>query len=487
MDQNQNNNQAGGVAPQQPVQPVQQPQMAQQAVQQQQSVQSQQPYIPQQPMNAAGNAPSPKKSKKILGFLAGGLVLLGLLAFVVATMFGKTDAQSDLNTAMQKMIQLEDSSIDITFKDQGSELVIKVQSDSNSNNVKISLGEGLDDLLGLGPNLGVEMILSEDSAYVKTSGAESLVAQLVAFGGSSSDLEELGLEDYDGNIDGVWYRIDEEVVMNMFGSILDEDDLKELEEVTEQAASEQLELARLAEIYQQHPIFVVGEKLETEDIRGYKSDKYDIEIAPEDVFNSFTNAVSEQGLDDEGIVGGLYSDLEDMLKETDRSFVWLAGEDLIRLQLGDGSSDIIMDFEYSGDIDLSTPTDSVDFDKSFLGGFFTSIVSDTFLGVQERAEDTERKVDINSIYTQLEVYYTDNGAYPTAEQLDDTAWIQANLPAADPEAFIAPGNDVYTYDPESCSSDGCERFTLSADLEEDGQGLSDRDGITEDYSKESLN
>ena len=38
--------------------------------------------------------------------------------------------------------------------------------------------------------------------------------------------------------------------------------------------------------------------------------------------------------------------------------------------------------------------------------------SETFNDVQLRARDTERRTDINSLATQLEVYYNENGYYP---------------------------------------------------------------------------
>ncbi len=53
-------------------------------------------------------------------------------------------------------------------------------------------------------------------------------------------------------------------------------------------------------------------------------------------------------------------------------------------------------------------------------------------GVQKRARDTERQTDINSIATQLEVYYNNYGGYPVLKgQLDNDTWVAANLTGID--------------------------------------------------------
>ena len=41
-------------------------------------------------------------------------------------------------------------------------------------------------------------------------------------------------------------------------------------------------------------------------------------------------------------------------------------------------------------------------------GILAGLVLNSFGNIQERARDTERQNDINSIHTALELYYTDN-------------------------------------------------------------------------------
>jgi prepilin-type N-terminal cleavage/methylation domain-containing protein len=77
-------------------------------------------------------------------------------------------------------------------------------------------------------------------------------------------------------------------------------------------------------------------------------------------------------------------------------------------------------------------------------GILAALVLNTFSGVQRRARDTERVTDINSLATQLEVYYNDNGNYPTLANLQDatptTGWVDVNLPGIDANAMIAPND-----------------------------------------------
>ena len=72
-------------------------------------------------------------------------------------------------------------------------------------------------------------------------------------------------------------------------------------------------------------------------------------------------------------------------------------------------------------------------------GILAALVLNAFGNIQERARDTERRSDINSIHTQLEVFYTDNTAYPC--DFND-------LPNLSDEAKVAPNSgsgETYNY------------------------------------------
>jgi prepilin-type N-terminal cleavage/methylation domain-containing protein len=138
-------------------------------------------------------------------------------------------------------------------------------------------------------------------------------------------------------------------------------------------------------------------------------------------------------------------------------------------------------------------------------GILAALVLNTFQGVQERARDTERRTDINSVATQLEAYYADFGHYPsgstttdtcgennsgvytgdcgldvlTTRGLDSDALSQPDSTAISVVATTpTPASGNYYYEPSSCTSERCGAFTLYADLEQSGEA---------DYTKDSLN
>lgn len=122
-------------------------------------------------------------------------------------------------------------------------------------------------------------------------------------------------------------------------------------------------------------------------------------------------------------------------------------------------------------------------------GILAALVLNSFQGVQARARDTERRTDINAVATQLEVYYNDNGGYPSASDLAVTgsAWATANLKGLDLEALKDPkgnllnasgGSYTYTPLPASCATNACTSFTFEADLEK---------STPDPYQKKSLN
>jgi prepilin-type N-terminal cleavage/methylation domain-containing protein len=71
-------------------------------------------------------------------------------------------------------------------------------------------------------------------------------------------------------------------------------------------------------------------------------------------------------------------------------------------------------------------------------GILAALVLNSFRGVQERARDTKRRTDVNAQASQLEVYYTDNGHYPTISQIQSDPFITGNFKGADLNAWRAP-------------------------------------------------
>ena len=125
-------------------------------------------------------------------------------------------------------------------------------------------------------------------------------------------------------------------------------------------------------------------------------------------------------------------------------------------------------------------------------GILAALVLNTFQGVQARARDTERQTDINALHTQYEVYYNDEGHYPTYA----VAAVATNFPGLDAEALNDPNQNAlqngavpaansddhqyyYQAAPAGCDNTAtdCTSYTLGVVLEDSG----------DQYVKNSLN
>ena len=112
--------------------------------------------------------------------------------------------------------------------------------------------------------------------------------------------------------------------------------------------------------------------------------------------------------------------------------------------------------------------------KALYGEDYEQIIEDELnneiSSYEETGQDFERKTDINALHTQYEVYFNDNGFYPTEKEAVDTS----NFPGLDIEALIDPDGQAlnqdggdYTYTPSDCNDEGCESYVLTAQLESD--------------------
>jgi hypothetical protein len=107
-------------------------------------------------------------------------------------------------------------------------------------------------------------------------------------------------------------------------------------------------------------------------------------------------------------------------------------------------------------------------------------LSDLLGDAQGSAKDTERKTDINALVSQMEVYYTDSGSYPSLAEVNNAAWRAANMKGSDPAALkdpdgstsqlaAKPAAHVYSYQPSPAGCDNakvkCTDYTLTAILD----------------------
>ncbi len=133
-------------------------------------------------------------------------------------------------------------------------------------------------------------------------------------------------------------------------------------------------------------------------------------------------------------------------------------------------------------------------------GILAAIVLTTVGGAQRKARNADRQADINSLRTQLEVYETENGTYPTLTNINDGEWRSNNGmggleedalrdPNGDTSALVAaPAVGAYSYEvtPADCDASAespCTGYTLTAVYEGEVDGAT---AGTDDLAGRSL-
>lgn len=106
-----------------------------------------------------------------------------------------------------------------------------------------------------------------------------------------------------------------------------------------------------------------------------------------------------------------------------------------------------------------------------------------YKGVEARNHNNERMTAVNALQKHLEAFYQDNNYYPSLRDMNDTAWLNANLKSLDLSLLKDPtGNTLslsrepvanqYAYNPttengQPCEEDDsqCAAYELTATLE----------------------
>jgi prepilin-type N-terminal cleavage/methylation domain-containing protein len=127
-------------------------------------------------------------------------------------------------------------------------------------------------------------------------------------------------------------------------------------------------------------------------------------------------------------------------------------------------------------------------------GILALLVITTYSGIQQKARNSKRQTDIQSIQTQMEAFFSQNGYYPSLADMHGTAdtgttaqtWLKDNMKSLDKNALTDPSNPtnsdqlastpaakVYAYavtqsdGTTSCETDHttCAKYTLTATYE----------------------
>ncbi|MEK7594375.1 MAG: type II secretion system protein [Patescibacteria group bacterium] len=133
-------------------------------------------------------------------------------------------------------------------------------------------------------------------------------------------------------------------------------------------------------------------------------------------------------------------------------------------------------------------------------GILALLVITTYSGIQAKARNSKRQTDVQSIQTQLEAWFSQNGYYPsltdmttgTATSPFTATWVATNMKSLDQTALTDPSNPTsskalvaaavaksYSYDVKtstdtSCEADHttCAKYTLTATYEGQVNGQS---------------
>jgi len=118
-------------------------------------------------------------------------------------------------------------------------------------------------------------------------------------------------------------------------------------------------------------------------------------------------------------------------------------------------------------------------------GILALLVITTYSGIQQKARNSKRQTDVQSIQTQLEAFFSQNGYYPSLADLNSSSWLGSNMKSLDQNALIDPKNPTqsktlasapaanqYSYEVTDSSGNSCEttdtncaKYTLTASYE----------------------
>lgn len=119
-------------------------------------------------------------------------------------------------------------------------------------------------------------------------------------------------------------------------------------------------------------------------------------------------------------------------------------------------------------------------------GILAALVITTYSGIQAKARNSKRQTDVQSVQTQLEAYFAQQGHYPSLTDMNSSSWLTTNMKSLDTGALkdpqgssstlvTSPVAKSYAYavtnsSGTSCESDDttCAQYTLTATLEGGG-------------------
>jgi prepilin-type N-terminal cleavage/methylation domain-containing protein len=73
-------------------------------------------------------------------------------------------------------------------------------------------------------------------------------------------------------------------------------------------------------------------------------------------------------------------------------------------------------------------------------GILALLVITTYSGIQQKARNSKRQTDIQSLQTQMEAFYSQEGYYPSLGNMNSASWRATNMKSLDEGALTDPSN-----------------------------------------------
>src|SRR4051812_16253834 len=73
-------------------------------------------------------------------------------------------------------------------------------------------------------------------------------------------------------------------------------------------------------------------------------------------------------------------------------------------------------------------------------GILALLVITTYSGIQQKARNSQRQTDVQSLQTQMEAFFSQNGYYPSRTDLNTGSWLSTNMKSLDVQALVDPSN-----------------------------------------------
>ncbi|MGC1177444.1 MAG: prepilin-type N-terminal cleavage/methylation domain-containing protein [Candidatus Saccharimonadales bacterium] len=74
-------------------------------------------------------------------------------------------------------------------------------------------------------------------------------------------------------------------------------------------------------------------------------------------------------------------------------------------------------------------------------GILALLVITTYSGIQSKARNSKRQADVQSMQTQLEAFFSQNGYYPSLADMNNQSWRQTNMKSLDAGALVDPSSN----------------------------------------------